>query len=70
MNLTSFNTGKYVKLDTWSNGTNKPNQSQYKPNSKPIRKMTKMNASYFLTGNYEEIGPERLRKNKPNSNPI
>ena len=66
MKLTSFNTGKYVKLDTWSDGTNKPNQTQFEPNSNPICKMTKMNVSSFLTGNYKENPPRWLRKNKPN----
>jgi hypothetical protein len=70
MNVTYFNTARYAKLDTWSYGTNKPNQTQYKPNSKPILKMTKMNISSFLTGNYKENAPGRLNKNKPNSNPI
>jgi len=37
MNVTSFNTAKYVKLDTWSDGKNKPNQTQFKPNSNPIQ---------------------------------
>jgi len=32
MNLTSFDKGKYVKLDTWSDETNKPNQTQFKAN--------------------------------------
>jgi len=66
MNVTSFNTGKYVKLDTWSDETNKPNQTQFKPNSKPICKMQKMNISSFVTGNYEENPPGRLPQNKPN----
>jgi len=66
IHLTSFNTTRYVKLDTWSDGTNKPKQTQFKPNSKPILKMKKMNSSSFLTGNYEENWPGRLPKNKPN----
>ena len=32
MNVTSFDKGKYVKLDTWSDETNKPNQTQFKAN--------------------------------------
>jgi len=66
MNVTSFNKGKYVKLDTWSDGTNKPNQTQFKAKAKPICKMTKMNASSFLTGNYEENSHRWLPQNKPN----
>jgi hypothetical protein len=47
INVTSFGTGEYVKLDTWSDGKNKPkqtqfkpNQSQNKPNSNPIKAKT------------------------------
>jgi hypothetical protein len=66
MNVNSFNTGKYVKLDTWSGGTNKPNQTQIKPNTNPIYKMRELNVSSFLTGNYKENAPGWLPKNKPN----
>ena len=65
MNVTSFNTGKYVKLDTWSDETNKPNQTQFKPNSKPISKMPKMNASNVITMNYKNFPRWRGTKTNP-----
>jgi len=35
MDINSFDTGKYAKLDTWLDGKNKPNQTQFKANSNP-----------------------------------
>ena len=62
MDLTSFNTGKYAKLDTWSDGKNKPKQTQFKPNSQN----EKMLVAKVLTRNYENA---RLHS-RPKTNPI
>jgi hypothetical protein len=44
MNVTKVLTKEYVHMDTWSSGKNKPNtnpiQSQFKPNSNPIKAKT------------------------------
>ncbi len=44
----------------------KANQSQYKPNFRKAR----MNLNFYLTKDYENKWQWRVRKNKPNSNPI
>ncbi len=46
--------------------TNQPLFMQNKPNFQKV----KMNVSILLTRDYENIGQRRVRKNKPNSNPI
>jgi len=66
MFVTSFNTTRYVKLDTWLDGKTKPIQTQFKPKTNPIIKVRKMNVSFCLTRKYDENSPGCLPKNKPN----
>jgi hypothetical protein len=77
INVNSYMKSKYEKLDTWLSGKNKPNsnpiQTQFKPNSNPIKpnlKRAKMNVSSFITTDYSKNDDFAVRKNKPNSNPI
>jgi hypothetical protein len=52
---------------------NKPNQTQFKPNTNPICKMHKMNASFCLTKEYAKIArmaPQKQTQFKANSKPI
>ena len=47
MHLTSFNTARYAKLDTWSDGKNKPNQTQFKAKTNPIKPNSKPKQTQF-----------------------
>jgi len=60
INVSSFDTGKYVKLDTWLDGkTNpiKPKQTQFKPKTKPIRTRRSLRASFSESSNRRPIKP-------------
>jgi len=74
INVTSFYTVNYENKRLCRCGENKANQSQYKPNTKPIQtqfpKSQKMNVTSILTKDYENETTFRLRQNKPNTNPI
>ena len=66
MNVNSFNTGKYVKLDTWSDAQKQtqsnPIQSQNKPNSQNDKNERKLLFNRQLRRNW----PGWLAQNKPN----
>jgi len=56
---------------------NKPNQTQFKPNSKPITKRPKMSVNIYFKSKYEKISQQRREKTnpkqtqfKPKTNPI
>ena len=66
MNISPFMTIKYVKLDNWCNRKNKPNQTQFKPKTKPIAEIPKMNVSIYYTREYNKITAFRRIQNKPN----
>jgi hypothetical protein len=62
MNISSFMTIKYVKLDTWLSEKNKPNSNPNKPNLK----RDKMNANVFIIKDYRKNDDFVVRINKPN----
>ena len=70
MNLKFCKKMAYKNFIPLSGQKNKPNQSQFKPNTNPISEMPKMSANVFFTKNYENEPAFRLQINKPNSNPI
>jgi len=53
INVSSYITGEYGKMDTWSSGKNKaktnPIQSQFKPNTNPIQTQYKPKQTQFQT---------------------
>ena len=69
MNVSSFITSKYAKVDNWLNQTNKPNSKPIQTQTNPIAERPKMNVNLFTTKDYEEKCGLRLWKNKPNTNP-
>ena len=62
INVTSFITSKYVKVDTWCNQKNKPNSNPIKPNFKKAQ----MNVNLFITKDYRKNNDFLVRINKPN----
>jgi len=66
INVSSFITSKYVKVDNWCNQKNKPKQSQNKANLVRRRRI----ANVYDTMNYENKSNWTLGQNKPNSKPI
>jgi len=70
IHLTSFITMNYPILPSLTKVKNKPKQTQFKPNSNPIAKRPKMNASIYHTKVYSNKTAFGRNKNKPNSNPI
>jgi len=62
INVNSYMKGKYVKLDTWLSGKNKPNSNPIKPNFKKA----KMNVNLTLTKDYRKKVDFVVRINKPN----
>jgi hypothetical protein len=63
---------KYVKLDTWLSGKNKPNQTQSNPIQSQFAKTPKMNLNIYPTMLYSNKSAIRRKQNKPNqtqSNP-
>ncbi len=54
INVSSFITNKYVKMDTWLSGKNKPKTKPKQTQTKPNSKMPKMNVSPIITKDYEE----------------
>ena len=62
INVSSFITSKYVKVDTWCNQKNKPNSNPIKPNFKKAQ----MNVNLFITKDYRKNNDFLVRINKPN----
>jgi len=62
INVSSFITSKYVKMDNWCNRKNKPNSNPNKPNLKRV----KMNANVFIIKDYRKKDDFSVRINKPN----
>jgi len=69
VNVSLFIAMIYTIFASLTKVKNKPNQSQYKPNSNPIAERVKMNVRNALTMTYGRFIPLSGRKNKPNSNP-
>jgi hypothetical protein len=65
MNLSIFLQMDYEKLNDWTLGQNKPNQTQFKANSKPISEMPKMNVSIYYTIDYSKKPPSGEYKTNP-----
>jgi hypothetical protein len=53
-------------MDNWLNAKNKPNQTQFKPNSNPTPKML---INPYIRALYTQKPPSGGPKNKSNSNP-
>jgi len=70
INLNSFITSKYVKLDNWLNWKTKPIQTQFKAKTNPIAKSPKMNVKPCNIMKYKKFLRLLDQKNKANSNPI
>ncbi len=73
MNLNLYNTKAYERKRNWTLGENKPNQSQLKPISNPIKpnlQKAKMNLTSITPKDYRKNDDFVVRINKPNSNPI
>ena len=66
MNVSNYTTTEYEQMDTWSSGKNKPNQTQYNPNTNPIPLRPKTNASFLPTKGYATESAFSLQENKPN----
>jgi len=66
INVSSFITSKYVKVDNWCNQKNKPKQSQNKANLVRRRRI----ANVYDTMNYENKFNWTLGQNKPKTKPI
>ncbi len=54
INVSSFTTSKYMKMDTWLSGKNKPKTNPKQSQTKPNSKMPKMNVSPIITKDYEK----------------
>ena len=52
INVSSFVTSKYAKMDTWLSGENKPNSNPIKPKTNPI----KANFKLFAVGFGRSLG--------------
>ncbi len=55
INVSSFITSKYEKMDTWLSGKNKPKTKPKQTQTKPNPKKPKMNVNSIITNDYEEI---------------
>ncbi len=62
INVSSFITSKYVKVDTWCNQKNKPNSNPIKPNFQKA----KMNVNLYIIEDYRKKDDFIVRINKPN----
>jgi hypothetical protein len=62
INVSSFITIKYVKVDNWCNRKNKPNSNPIKPNLPKC----KIDAKCVFTKDYRKNGDFVVRINKPN----
>jgi len=69
MNVSNVKAMNYRNFIPLAGYKNKPNQTQFKPNSKPISKMPKMNASSILTKDYERNDIFAVSENKAKTNP-
>ena len=62
INVSSFITSIYIKMDIWLNQKNKPNSNPIKPNLQKA----KMNVNSFITDGYGKNDAFLVRINKPN----
>jgi len=65
INVTSFTTMIYAIFASLTKVKNKPNQTQYKPNTNPIPERPKMDANAFSQKDYEIFIPLADEKTKP-----
>ncbi len=54
INVSSFTTSKYVKMDTWLSGKNKPKTKPKQTQTNPNFEMPEMNVNSIITNYYEE----------------
>jgi hypothetical protein len=66
MNISSFITNKYVKMDTWLIQKNKPKTNPKQTQTKPNSKMPKKNVNNYPTKAYIKKTAFRRIQNKPN----
>jgi peroxiredoxin len=66
IDLNALLTNIYAQMDNWLNAKNKPNQTQFKANSKPTLE-TVINP--YIAAAYTRKPTSGGRKNKPNTNP-
>jgi len=62
INVSSYMKSKYVKLDTWLSGKNKPNSNPIKPNFQKA----KMNVNLYIIEDYRKKDDFIVRINKAN----
>ncbi len=67
--LKHFSTRIYERFHPLPKRKNKPNQTQYKPNSNPITERPKMNVKNAITMNYIKFLCLTGQKNKAKTNP-
>ena len=60
-----FCTRIYERFNPLPKRKNKPNQTQYKPNSNPIAERVKMNVNQYNTKDYEENADKGYEKTNP-----
>jgi len=73
MNLTTYITMNYTIFASLTKVKNKPNQTQYKPNTNPITERPKMNVNIYYTLGYNNLFRWRGEKTNPikaNTNPV
>jgi len=66
MNLNNLTAMNYAIFFSLTKVKNKPNQTQFKANTKPILQRPKMNASIYHTLGYNNETAFRRQQNKPN----
>ena len=65
MNVSIFSKKDYNNETAFRRGKNKPNQTQFKPNTKPIPEMPKMSLNTYLIRFYSNKTAFRRIQNKP-----
>jgi len=70
MNVTSFDKGKYVKLDTWSDAQKQTQTNPIRTQNKPNLQNDKNERKLLFNKGLWKNSPEWLRKNKPNQTQI
>jgi hypothetical protein len=65
INVTPFITSKYVKMDTWLSGKNKPKTKPKQTQTKPNSRTPKMSLNPYPTTAYIKKTANRRNQNKP-----
>jgi hypothetical protein len=64
--LTAFITSTCAQMDNWLNAKNKPNQTQFKPNTNPTPKIV---INPYIASAYTRKPPSGGKRDKPKTNP-